>query len=153
MHATKKIGRPSDYTPELAEEICQAIASDSKGLRRLCEENEHWPARANIYKWFKKHPEFRDNYMQSKESQIEALVDEVLEIADDTSNDTIIKVDEQGNKRAVCNSEWINRSRLRIDTRKWLAAKLCPRIYGDKAAEIQPENDLISIYREKGLLE
>jgi hypothetical protein len=32
----------------------------------------------------------------------------------------------------VCNSEFIARSRLRIDTLKWLASKLVPRLYGDK---------------------
>lgn len=125
-------GRPTDYTPELAEEICDAIASDSKGLCRLCKENDHWPARKNIYQWFKKYPDFRNKYMQAKEHQIEAIVDEVLEIADDTSHDTIIKTDNDGHEKEVCNSEWINRSRLRIDTRKWLAAKLAPKLYGDK---------------------
>lgn len=126
------LGRPTDYTPELAEEICKAISCDSKGLRRLCQEHEHWPARANIYKWLRKYPEFRDQYTQAKEHQIEALVDEILEIADDTSHDTIIKVDNDGNEREVCNSEWINRSRLRIEARKWFACKLAPKIYGDK---------------------
>lgn len=132
MQATKKIGRPTDYTQELGEEICEAIANDSKGLRRLCKEHEHWPAREVIYRWKRKYPEFSHQYVKAKEHQIEALVDEILDIADDTSHDTIIKVDDDGNERAVCNSEWINRSRLRIDTRKWLAAKLCPRLYGEK---------------------
>lgn len=146
----KKMGRPTDYSQELAEEICEAIASDSKGLRRLCKENEHWPHRNNIYKWLRKYPDFRCLYAQSKESQIEALVDEILEIADDTSHDSIIKTDDQGKEKIVCNNEWINRSRLRIDTRKWLAAKLCPRVYGDKDVDSQKEeNDFISKHRDK----
>ncbi len=31
------------------------------------------------------------------------------------------------------NSENIQRSRVRIDTRKWLLSKMLPRIYGDKS--------------------
>jgi hypothetical protein len=63
------------------------------------------------------------------------LIDEILEIADNTSHDTILKTDGNSNKKRVCNSEWIARSRLRIDTRKYLAGKLCPKIYGDMAQE------------------
>lgn len=132
-------GRPTDYTPELAQEICDAIACDSKGLRRLCNENEHWPVRTIIYRWLRKHSEFRHLYMQAKENQIESLVDEILDIADNTSQDTIVKFDSDGNEREVCNSEWINRSRLRIDTRKWLAGKLAPKIYGEKVKDVQED--------------
>jgi hypothetical protein len=32
----------------------------------------------------------------------------------------------------VENKEWTNRSRLRIDARKWVASKLKPKVYGDK---------------------
>lgn len=147
---THKTGRPTDYTPALAEEICDAIASDSKGLRRLCKEHGHWPVKANIYKWLKKHPEFRDLYAQAKQHQIEALIDEILEIADDTSNDTIIKVDDDGNEKRVCNNEWINRSRLRIDSRKWLAAKLAPRLYGDNAAVRELSDEIEEFKRVLG---
>lgn len=132
MQNIKKTGRPTDYTPELAEEICDAVATSSKGLRQLCKEHDNWPCADTIFHWRKTHKEFSDLYAQAKKCQIEALIDEILEIADDTSNDTIIKVDEEGNEKMVCNSEWINRSRLKVDTRKWLAAKLCPRLYGDK---------------------
>ncbi len=57
--------------------------------------------------------------------QIETLVDEIIDIADDSSNDRII---DDGRER--CNGEYIARSRLRVDTRKWLASKLAPKIYG-----------------------
>jgi hypothetical protein len=134
-----KLGRPSDYSLKIAEEICDAIASTSHGLRRLCKENPHWPERRNIYHWLKKHKDFRHLYAQSKEFQVESLIDEILEIADDDSRDTITKIDENGSEKENCNSEWINRSRLRIDTRKWLAAKLCPRIYGDNSLSKKEE--------------
>ena len=69
-----------------------------------------------------------------KTGEIEVIVDEILDIADDTSRD----ITTDANGKTVYDHEHINRSRLRIDTRKWLAAKLAPRIYGDK---ISMEND------------
>ena len=121
-----KIGRPTDYTLELAKEICDAIASSSIGIKRLCKEHPNWPSHNTIYRWVANHPEFRDQYAQAKQCQVELLVDEILEIADDSTQDHLVS--EDGHAR--CNSEWIARSRLRIDTRKWLASKLVPKVYG-----------------------
>lgn len=49
-------------------------------------------------------------------------------------------VTEQGNRR--CDAEFIARSRLRIDTRKWLASKLAPKIYGLHPTENESEKSL-----------
>jgi hypothetical protein len=61
--------------------------------------------------------------------QAEFMAEDILDIADDDSKD--IKYDEDGNES--CNAEFVARSRLRIDTRKWLASKLAPKIYGDRS--------------------
>jgi hypothetical protein len=70
-------------------------------------------------------------YARAKDNQADLLAEEILEIADDGSNDfmTIVKGDES---YTVENKELVNRSRLRIDARKWYAAKLRPNKYGDK---------------------
>ncbi len=80
-------------------------------------------------RWINKHPDFGAQYARAKVFQVEAIVDEILDIADDTSHDSVVNED----GKVIYDHEHINRSRLRIDTRKWLAAKLCPRLYGDKA--------------------
>ena len=126
-----KPGRPTTYTSELANEICDSIASSSKGTKKLCKENQHWPCQDTLFTWLKIYPEFSEQYAQAKRCQIEVFIDEILDIADDSSQDQVMNT--QGN--IVCNSEFIARSRLRIDTRKWLAAKLVPKIYG------APKND------------
>lgn len=123
-----KIGRPTDYTPELVEEICDAIACSTKGIRRLCKEGVDWPNPDTIYRWLKEHKDFRDQYARAKRLQVEAIVDEILEIADDGSQDAVVNND----SKVTINHEHINRSRLRIDTRKWLASKLAPKLYGNK---------------------
>jgi len=128
-------GAPTDYTVELGDEICEVIASSPKGLIALCKENPHWPCREVIYRWKRRHPEFGLKYAQAKADQIEPLIDECIDISDDTSCDTLIRVNQNGEEYEVCNTEWINRSRLRVDTRKWFASKLAPKIYGDKLTE------------------
>ena len=137
---TAKRGRPTDYTSELAVEICQAIACSSQGLRKLCQQHEHWPCPDTVYSWLMKHTEFSEQYAIAKQVQVEVLVDEILEIADDVTKDTI--VNDKG--KAVCNSEWINRSRLRVDSRKWIASKLVPKVYGERLSNTYsvPENTL-----------
>lgn len=139
VKSTKKIGRPTDYTHELAKEICDTIASSSTGIKRLCKENSSWPSHNTIYRWLTIYPEFSDQYAQAKRNQIEILVEEILEIADDSSQDQLMTP--QGH--VVCNTELIARSRLRIDTRKWLAAKLVPKIYGSSKNESTSSPSLI----------
>ena len=123
-----KKGRPSTYSAELAKEICDTISSSSKGTKTLCKENPHWPSQATLFTWLKNHEEFSEQYARSKQAQIELLVDEILEIADDSSNDCV--VNEQG--IPVFSNAVLTRAKLQIDTRKWLACKLLPKVYGNK---------------------
>jgi hypothetical protein len=124
-------GRPSLYTNELATEICDLIAGGFKSLKTLCEENPHWPDQRTIRDWVRNKKEFSHMYAQAKDDQADLFVEEMLEIADNSSNDTITKTRQDGSEYEVCNNEWINRSRLRVDTRKWIAAKFKPKKYGD----------------------
>lgn len=125
-------GVPLTYTKEIGDEICLKISKSPVGLSHLCKENPHWPCRQTIFEWRIKVKDFGDNYAKAKQEQVECYVDEIIDIADDTSNDTLIRYNKDGEPYEVCNTEWINRSRLRVDTRKWIAAQLAPKIYGDK---------------------
>jgi hypothetical protein len=120
------VGRPSKYTEALAKEICEAIATNAIGLKKLCALHPNWPDKATIHLWKIKNEEFYDLYARAKQKQADLMAEECLDIADDSSSDTII--DENGNAR--CDNEFVQRSRLRIDTRKWLASKLLPKVYG-----------------------
>lgn len=126
------LGRPTDYTPELTTEICDKIACSSVGLKQLCKQNPHWPTHETIYQWLRKYESFSDQYAQAKKDQVRALVEEILEISDDSSHDT--QYTERG---ASMDSEWVARSRLKVDTRKWIATKLVPRLYGDNALAVE----------------
>ncbi|MFA6304006.1 MAG: hypothetical protein WC627_12865 [Legionella sp.] len=129
-----KLGRPSDYTQELADLICERVATHGIGLKKLCEMYGDMPEKITIRRWCLKYPQFRSQYAQAKSLQIETLIDEIMDIADDSTGDTVIN--EQG--KTVCNNEFIARSKIRIDTRKWLASKLAPKIYGVDPIGIAP---------------
>lgn len=122
-----KIGRPTDYNEEIANIICDRVATHACGLKKICKMYDDLPHPDTINLWRHKHPEFSVQYALAKLRQADLLAEECLDIADDDSKDKIID-ETTGNE--VCNTEFIARSRLRIDTRKWLASKLLPKQYG-----------------------
>jgi hypothetical protein len=119
------IGRPTLYTPEVATVICQQLA-EGRSVRAICRD-EDMPSESSVYNWLHDYPEFVEKYTRARASQAERMLDEIIEIADESSNDT--EVTDFGPRP---NNEWINRSKLRVDTRKWAMAKLAPKKYGDK---------------------
>lgn len=124
-------GRPGDYNEEIANAICARIA-DGESLRTICRD-EGMPARGTVHRWLIANPEFQDQYERSRAYQADTLFDEILDIADDGSNDWMEKFDgEGGNIGWKENGEAIGRSRLRIDARKWMAGKMRPKKYSDK---------------------
>lgn len=125
----KKIGAPCfPYDNIIAEEICEAISLSTDSMAKILKEHPHFPSEKVIRKWRLKFPTFGLMYAQAKMMQAELFAEEVIEIADDSSGDGY--EDKDGNLK--CDNEFVQRSRVRIDTRKWIACKLAPRIYGDK---------------------
>jgi hypothetical protein len=126
-------GRPSDYSPELSAIICERLAA-GESIRTVCLD-EDMPAARTLFLWMQRHPEFLQQYTRAKEESADALVEEMLDIADDGTNDWMMKHDREGAFVGwQANGDHINRSRLRVDTRKWIASRLKPKKYGDKVA-------------------
>ncbi len=126
--AKHKRCRPSRYTPELAAKLCERLA-EGDTLRSICRD-QSMPDKATVLRWLadKTKVDFRDQYAHARDMQADALFDEALEIADDVSGDW--STDKDGKK--VLDHEHVQRSRLRVDTRKWAAGKMAPKRYGDK---------------------
>ena len=123
-----KLGRPTDYTPELADDICSQLA-DGLSMRTVCKPDS-MPNKATVFKWLRTDEAFNDQYVKAKEESADALTDEILDIADNCNNDWM---EQEGDSTGYkINGEAVQRSRLRIDSRKWLASKLKPKKYGDK---------------------
>lgn len=119
-------GRPTTYTEELANVICGRM-SEGESLRSICRDPE-MPAISSIFVWISKDSKFSEQYKRAMEFRADALFEELFDIADDSSKDTVVNAD--GSERM--NSEYVQRSRLRVDTRKWALSKMMPKKYSDK---------------------
>lgn len=108
-----KGGRPSLCTKELADEICRKISTSTIGLRALRKLNPHWPDQETIFGWRLDHQWFANQYATAKFAQAELFAEEIIEISDDSRG------------------EEVPSGRLRTDSRKWIASKLLPKVYGD----------------------
>lgn len=128
-----KGGRPSAYTPEVATTICERLMQ-GESLSKICLDNE-MPNKATVCRWLAKeleYKEFCDQYARAREIQAEMYADDIIDIADDKSHDTLIT-----EKGEIPNTEWIMRTKLRVEARQWVATKLLPKKYGShKAVDI-----------------
>ncbi|WP_395707572.1 terminase small subunit protein [Casimicrobium huifangae] len=123
------MGRPSDYTEDMAIEICARLAS-GESLVRMCKADD-MPSVSTVYRWIQAHEEFRDNYTRAREDQADTLADEILDIANTPVVGVKTKTNEKGEVETT-EGDMIEHRRLQVDARKWIAAKLKPKKYGDK---------------------
>lgn len=123
-------GRPSTYSEKICAAICEAVA-DGLTVTEICSQ-DGMPARSTVFKWLAENKSFSDQYARAKEVQMDRMADEILEIADDATNDWMQRKSGDGESIEAVNGEHIQRSRLRVDTRKWLMSKLAPKKYGDR---------------------
>lgn len=137
MQNTNTVGRPTKFTPELGLSICSHL-SEGMSLRTVCG-LDGMPDKSTVFRWLSpsnKTPElidFRDQYARAKQEAADAMAEDLIDIADDGTNDWIEMYDKEGNQIGwKLNQEHVQRSKLRVDTRKWLMAKMKPKKYGDK---------------------
>ena len=104
-------GRPSLYTPELADRICQRL-SEGEPLARICRDDD-MPGYSTVRKWESENPEFLALSLRAKADGTHFMADDSIRIADDPTIDP-------------------QRARLMVDTRLRLIGKWNSRAYGDK---------------------
>jgi len=117
------------YKPEIGDKICELIAQ-GKSLLAICKA-KGMPTQTTVFRWIAEDKEFREKYARAREAQADALVEEILEIADDGTNDWMASNDPE-NPGYRLNGEHVQRSKLRVDSRKWFASKVAPKKYGEK---------------------
>ena len=133
----KKNGRPSKYTDKLADKICQMIAQ-GQSVRSICAKKD-MISMQTFFRWLRENDKFREQYARACEERSYMHAEDIIEIADNATNDYMEKLEGDG---YIFNSENVQRSRLRIDTRKWLMSKLNPKVYGDKLDMTTNGNDI-----------
>ncbi len=119
-------GRPSTYSEDTANLICARLAA-GEPLTKICKDAD-MPDVVTVYRWRMAHPEFSNAYACAREDQADTLASEIIEISDDGSRD--YSTDEDGVERV--DHDHIQRSKLRVDARKWYASKLAPKKYSDR---------------------
>lgn len=127
--ATKKSGRPTLYSDELGDIICEQIAN-AVSLSTICKADD-MPAERTVYKWRREIDVFMHNYARAREDQGDKLAEDILSIADDGTNDYMDDLGEEAGAAYKLNGEHLQRSKLRIDSRKWLASKF-NRAFSDR---------------------
>ena len=138
----KKMGAPTKKTPKLIAEICAGLAL-GKSSRAMCE--ELGISQFSLWKWLEEDKDFSERYARAKELGIDYMAEDMLQIADDGSNDYMESHDPD-NPGYDFRGEHVQRSRLRVDARKWYLSKIAPKKYGDKVVnehQGNPDNPII----------
>lgn len=104
---------PHKVHKDVRAEICERIA-EGESLRGICQ-TTGFPAASTVCGWLRDPNQhaFAERYAQAREDRAALLADQIIEIVDDAKLDPADK-------------------RVRMDARKWLAAKMDPHRYGDK---------------------
>jgi len=130
----KQNGRPSGYTQKIADTICEMMA-DGMSVREICAMDD-MPSKSMVFRWLGQHESFRDRYARACEARSEHMADEILDIADNAQNDYMERMGDDDKAEGWReNGEAMQRSKLRIDSRKWLLAKLQPTKYGERITQ------------------
>lgn len=127
-------GRPTIYAEDLASALCERLAA-GETLSQVCLD-EAMPGRSTVYEWLEANEAFRARYARARDIGADAMFDELLEIADDASGDVIHT--EHGPR---LNAEFVARSKLRVDARKWMLAKAAPTKYGERSTTVHEGGD------------
>lgn len=140
----KPRGRPVKHTAAIAESICKLLSA-GETLRQVCKRDD-MPAESTVRGWaLDDQGGFAAQYSRAREIGYHSMADELLDISDDGTNDYMERQTDDGSTGdSILNGEHIQRSRLRVDSRKWLLSKALPKIYGDKI-EVEQTNFNVTI--------
>ena len=138
-------GRPIEWTPEkkqsAIDDIFQKI-TEGNSIRHILKDNPDLPSRKTFLEWLAKDKELSSHYARICDVRSDIIFDEMMDIADDGTNDYMTKMIGDGIEIQVLNHEHIQRSKLRIDTRKWILAKMNPKKYSDKVDITSDGNEI-----------
>jgi len=135
-----RAGRPSLYTAELAAEICRRLA-EGQSLREICRD-DGMPAESTVRGWSLDNVDgFFALYSRARRLQAEQWADEIIEIAENGRNDWTVRQNKDGTTAVVLDREHVQRSALRVDSRKWLLSKLHPETWGERVHSILTGKD------------
>ncbi len=119
-------------TPKNKAKVLKLIG-EGLSVKEICEQ-DGMPSRDTVYRWIADDADFADNYARATTLRADTMFDEMEEIADNANNDWMERRDADGDTTVgwQLNGEHIQRSKLRVDVRKWKLSKMQPKKYGEK---------------------
>jgi len=122
------------YDESTIRELLARIAH-GETLSAICSDASRYPSKSTVTEWALnqsgEHSDFAEQYARARLIQAHGMADEIRDIADNGRNDWM-RMHDPDNPGWKYNGEAVQRSKLRVDTLKWLLAKALPKIYGDK---------------------
>ena len=129
-------GRRTSYTPQIAATICERLAN-GESLRSICRD-EDMPAPVTVMSWYMSQPDFAEAYTRARERQADTYADEIISLADEcrVGEKTEETIDGKGvSTTKTITADMVERTRLQIESRKWFAARVAPKKYGDRVTQ------------------
>lgn len=125
-------GGQTKYKQEIADRICEYLMA-GLSLRETCVQEDVETPIGTVLQWVRDDREgFAKHYRRAREIGYHVLAEEILAVANDGSNDYMMRQSKDGEEQEVVNHENVQRSRLRVDTMKWMLSKTLPKIYGER---------------------
>lgn len=133
MAKAKKTDPVPEFSEVVAASVCSRIATGTS-LEKVCKSLHPDLTPETVYLWLYRSAEFAVLYREAKKSAMLKYLEDTVEIADDDSGDTYQAVNKDGDTYDAPNSANVNRSKLKVETRKWAMSVLSREIFGEKAA-------------------
>jgi len=141
-----KIGRPTRYSDEIADRICGSLV-EGESLRSICTEMGF--GLRMVFRWLEDHEYFKQQYARARQVQAEVWADEIVQISNKPNVGIRTKTTDRGTE--VIEGDNVERSKLQVDARKWVAAKLLPKKYGDHTETTEYKDRLRELQKAKRL--
>lgn len=119
----KQVGRPTDYSLDLEDYICDQISS-GRSLRSICKD-EKMPAMQTFWRWLRENKEFSEHYARACDERTETQQEDLLDYGDEAIH--VAQVVDPKSSNAV-----VSAYKLKADNLKWSMSKMKPKKYGDK---------------------
>jgi hypothetical protein len=132
---------PVPYSLEVGERICELIAERHLSLLQICGRPENnippvelgLPCYRQAHRWRKDHPEFAKAYQEAVEIRTFAQAEEIIAIADEVP-DQVTVITEKGDRMTRVDTGFVQHQRNRVFARQWVAARMLPKVFGDRMA-------------------
>jgi hypothetical protein len=144
LPAKKKIGRPSKYTPEIAQQMCEML-SEGVPLREICR-MDGFPYWRTVYLWMAKDENLSAHIARAREAGYDAMAEECLIIADNPQFGQKQTMTDEGTSTTV--EDMLGHRKLRIETRLKLLAKWNPKKYGDRVTHAGDPEAPLEVHSE-----